>query len=186
MRFKKTRRGVEAKLDQVEAVILSQLAQELLALLGDSDDVPDDPIEAMVGIASGDVQTPEDPALARLLPDAYGDDDAAAADFRRYTEADLRAGKRASASTVLAALQPLVIDGGKLALDRDDADAWLWWLNDTRLVLGTRLDVTEDTFDEGDLAADDPRAQIMAIYGWLGWLQESLISCLEPRAEGAR
>jgi hypothetical protein len=186
VRFKKTRRGVEAKLDQVEAVILAHLAQELLVLLGDSDVVPDDPIEAMVGLTTGEVRTPDDPALARLLPDAYGDDDAAAADFRRYTEADLRAGKRATASTVLTQLQPLLADGGKLTLDRDEADAWLWWLNDTRLVLGTRLDVTEDTFDEGDVTDDDPRAQLLAVYGWLGWLQESLISCLEPRAEGAR
>ncbi len=185
MRFKRTRRGVEAKLDRVEAVILAQCASELLSLLGDTEDVPDDPIEAMVGLSSGAVETPDDPALARLLPDAYGDDPAAAADFRRYTEADLRAGKRASASTVLAALQPLVADGGKLALDRDDADAWLWWLNDTRLVLGTRLDVTEDTYDDS-FDPDDPRSQLLGIYGWLGWLQESLISCLEPRAEGAR
>jgi hypothetical protein len=186
VRFKKTRRGVEAKLEPVEAVILAQCAQELLSLLGETEDVPDDPIEAMVGLPSGDVRPPEDPALARLLPDAYGDDPAAASDFRRYTEADLRAGKRSSASAVLVGLQPLLADGGKLTLSRDDADAWLWWLNDIRLVLGTRLDVTEDTFDEGDLADDDPRAQIRAIYGWLGWLQESLISCLEPRAEGAR
>jgi hypothetical protein len=184
VRFKKTRRGVEAKLEPVEAVILAQCAQELLSLLGDTEEVPDDPIEAMVGLPSGDVRMPEDPALARLLPDAYGDDPAAASDFRRYTEADLRAGKRASAATVLAGLQPLVAAGGKLTLDRDDADAWLWWLNDIRLVLGTRLDVTEDTFDfdERDLDPDDPRAQITAIYGWLGWLQESLISCLEPRS----
>ena len=181
MRFKRTRRGIEAKIEQVEAVILAQCASELLSLLGESDEIPDDPIEAMVGLPSGDVRTPEDPALARLLPDAYGDDAAAASDFRRYTEADLRAGKRASASTVLAALQPLLADGGKLTLDRDQADAWLWWLNDIRLVLGTRLDVTEDTYDEPDLSDDDPRAQITAIYGWLGWLQESLISCLDPR-----
>ena len=181
MRFKRTRRGVEAKLAPVEASVLSQLAGELLELLGDGDDVPDDPIAAMVGIGSGDAETPADPALARLLPDAYGDDPAAAADFRRYTEADLRAGKRAAASAVVARLQPLVDEGGKLLLDRDEADAWLAWLNDVRLVLGTRLDVTEDMYDD-ELPPDDPRAPVMGIYGWLGWLQESLISCLEPRS----
>jgi hypothetical protein len=179
MRFKRTRRGVEAKLLPVEAIVLSQCAEELLELLGSDEDVPDDPIAAMVGIASGDVDTPDDPALARLLPDAYGDDPAAAQDFRRYTEADLRAGKRAAASTALAQLQPLLADGGKLMLDRDDADGWLGWLNDIRLVLGTRLDVTEDL---QELDPDDPRAPVLDVYSWLGWLQESLISCLEPRS----
>ncbi|MCU1673903.1 MAG: hypothetical protein JWN77_2016 [Frankiales bacterium] len=176
MRFKSTRRGVEAKLDPVEARVLAQCAAELLELLGDSDEVPDDPIAAMVGIASGDVRTPEDPALARLLPDAYADDPDAATDFRRYTEADLRATKRAAASTALAQLQPLLAGGGKLVLDRDECDAWLGWLNDIRLVLGTRLEVTEETdFDD----AEEPA---LAVYGWLGWLQESLLSCLTPRS----
>jgi hypothetical protein len=181
VRFKKTRRGVEAKVEPVEASVLAQCAAELLELLGDSEAVPDDPIEAMVGLSSAAVETPDDPALARLLPDAYGDDPAAAADFRRYTEADLRATKRAAASTALAQLQPLIGAGGKLLLDRDEADAWLSWLNDIRLVLGTRLEVTEDTYDES-FDADDPRSQLLGIYGWLGWLQESLISCLEPRS----
>ena len=179
MRFKRTRRGVEAKLLPVEAVILAQCAEELLELLGSDEEVPDDPIAAMVGIASGDVQTPEDPALARLLPDAYGDDAAAASDFRRYTEADLRAGKRAAASAALAQLQPLLDGGGKLLLERDEADAWLSWLNDIRLVLGTRLDVSEDLHE---LDPDDPRAPVFDVYSWLGWLQESLLSCLEPRS----
>ena len=62
-------------------------------------------------------------------------------------------------------------------LDRDQADAWLSWLNDIRLVLGTRLEVTEDTYEE-DLDPEDPRWQVMQVYGWLGWLQESLLSCV--------
>ena len=176
MRFKRSRRGIEARVEAVESRVLAQCAEELLELLGDSDEVPDDPIAAMVGIASGDVALPEDPALARLLPDAYGDDPAAATDFRRYTEADLRAGKRAAASTALAQLVPLA-EGGRLVLDREQADAWLSWLNDIRLVLGTRLAVTEDL---EEVEPDDPRAPVLGVYGWLGWLQESLISCLEP------
>lgn len=181
MRFKRTRKGVEAKVDPVEARVLAQCAEELLELLGSDEEVPDDPIAAMVGIATGEVAPPVDPALARLLPDAYQDDPAAATDFRRYTEADLRASKRSAASTALAQLQPLLEVGGKLALDRDAADAWLGWMNDIRLVLGTRLEVTEETYEE-EVSADDPRGQALAVYGWLGWLQESLISCLVPRS----
>jgi len=64
-----------------------------------------------------------------------------------------------------------------LVLDRDEADGWLGWLNDIRLVLGTRLDVTEDSHE------DDPQDQLTAVYSWLGWLQESLLSCLDPRTQ---
>jgi hypothetical protein len=40
--------------------------------------------------------------------------------------------------------------------------------------------VTEDS--EGRPRSDDPRAQALQVYGWLGWLQESLLGCLDPRA----
>lgn len=189
MRFKKTRRGIEAAPDEVELAVLRRCAQDLLVLLGDGSDVqpqadrPDpvqsrpDPLEALLGLPPGDAVRPEDPALARLLPDAYPrEDPEASREFRRYTEGELRAGKRAHCATVLATLPA----SGKLHLDRDQADAWLGCLNDLRLVLGTRLGVTED-LDRADLDDQDPRAQALQVYGWLGWLQESLLSCLSPR-----
>ena len=180
MKFSRKRSGsIEAKVDVVEADVLLAVVSDLLVLLGEQDEEHEDPLAAMVGLTSGPVEKPDDPALARLLPDAYGDDDAAATEFRRYTEADLRAGKRANATAVLAGLAPLAGQGGRLVLDRDAADAWLGCLNDLRLVLGTRLDVTEET--ELDPRSDDPRAQALQVYGWLGWLQESLLTCLTPR-----
>ncbi len=180
MRFKRRRAGVTADLDAGEAGLLAALAEDLLALLGERETPDADPLAAMVGLSSGPLPPPEDPALARLLPDAYADDDHAAAEFRRFTEHDLRAGKRADAGTVLATLAPLLGRGGRLVLDRDQVDAWLGTLNDLRLVLGTRLEVTEDTPLE--VPDDDPHAQALLVYGWLGWLQESLLSCIEPRS----
>ena len=179
MRFKRRRGSVTADLDPGEPGLLAALAQDLLALLGDGAEADRDPLAAMVGLTDGPVAPPEDPALARLLPDAYADDDRAAADFRRFTEQDLREGKRAGAGTVLATLAPLLDRGGRLTLDRDQVDAWLGTLNDLRLVLGTRLEVTEDT--ELEVPGDDPHAQALLVYGWLGWLQESLLSCISPR-----
>jgi hypothetical protein len=70
-------------------------------------------------------------------------------------------------------------DGGRLRLDRSQADAWLGTLNDLRLVLGTRLDVTDDP-DDQELPEDEELAHAMQVYGWLGWLQESLLSVLDP------
>ena len=194
MRFRKARGGrLTADVEPVEAAVLGQCAGDLLALLADEepDEEPDegtdeplqDPLAALVGMPSGPVEAPDDPALQRLLPDAYGDDDPEAShEFRRYTDADLRGGKRAHAGTVLATLPA---EGGRMVIDRDEADAWLGCLNDLRLVLGTRLEVTEDLDPDDALtstgADDDPRLQALQVYGWLGWLQESLISCLSPR-----
>ena len=179
MRFSTKRAGIEATLDRVEVEVLGSMAADLLALLGSGsgsgEQSEQDPLAALVGMPTGPVERPPDPALARLLPDAYRDDDQAADDFRRYTEADLRAGKRAQATAVLASLAPYP-GGGRIRLDRELADAWLGFLNDLRLVLGTRLEVTEDT--ELVPARDDPRAQALSVYGWLGWMQESLLRCL--------
>ena len=182
MRFKRTRKGVEARVEAVEAEVLAQCAGELLDLLGESDPVgPDaDPLAALVGLS--DAPRPDDPALLRLFPDAYSGDTEeareAARDFRRYTESDLRSGKREAAAAVLAAVPT---GGGSVLLDRDDCDRWLACLNDLRLVLGTRLEVTEDTEAE-DLPEE--LHQLYAVYGWLGWAQESLLACLVPRAPG--
>ena len=71
-------------------------------------------------------------------------------------------------------------DGGRLVLARDEADAWLVCLNDLRLVLGTRLEVTEET-DPDALPDDDPCLPALEVYAWLGWVQETLVSCLSPR-----
>ena len=190
MRFKRARHGVvTADVSDVETSVLASAVAQLLHLLGEQDAVDDDPLAAMVGLPAGDVRRPDDPAMARLLPDAYRpeasdkpgfDVDEAAADFRRYTEGDLRAGKRAHAVLVLEHLAALH-GGGRLRLDRAGADAWLGTLNDLRLVLGTRLEVTEETGDQ-DPPDDEDRAHALQVYGWLGWLQESLLDCLDPQA----
>jgi hypothetical protein len=195
MRFTRGRSGrVDAELAPVEVAVLASAVADLIELItsGEQAGGPGaDPLEAMVGLSSGPVDPPEDPALRRLLPDAYRDDafgapeaDAAAAasrEFRRFTEADLRAGKRAAADTVLETLAQLEA-GGHVQLDRDQADAWLGALNDLRLVLGVRLGVTDDTLDEPLPDDDDPQAQALHVYAWLGAVQESLLDCLEPRA----
>lgn len=185
MRFRRTRRGVETSPDPVEVTVLARCVDQLLALLGPEQEPDADPLAALVGLPAADsgAVPPDDPALARLLPDAYGSDDPAASrEFRRFTEADLRAGKRADARAVRATLD--AVGKGRVVLDRDRADAWLRTLNDLRLVLGTRLEVTEETGGgeqaEG-LPEDDPRRQALELYGWLGWLQESLLRTLEPR-----
>jgi hypothetical protein len=123
-----------------------------------------------------DAGLPGDPALARLLPDAYVDDPDASSEFRRYTEKDLRAGKVAAAKTVLDTLPE---DGGRISLSQSEAQVWLRALNDIRLTLGVRLGITEDMYEEmGRIKRDDPRYSVLAVYDWLSGTQESLVHAL--------
>ena len=123
-----------------------------------------------------DASLPDDPALARLLPDAYRDDPEAASEFRRYTEKDLRAGKVAAANTVL---ETLPAGGGRISLSETQAQVWLRALNDIRLALGVRLGITEDVGEEmSRIRPDNPRYGVLAVYDWLSVIQESLVHAL--------
>jgi hypothetical protein len=119
---------------------------------------------------------PEDPVLARLLPDAYRDDPKAAGEFRKYTESSLREAKKYFAQTLL---DTLPAHGGRVKLSGDQARDWMRALNDVRLSFGVRLDVTED-FEEQLAALDpeDPKFAAFEVYGWLGAVQESLVQAL--------
>jgi uncharacterized protein DUF2017 len=132
-------------------------------------------LDAMMGF-SPRTRAPLDPALARLLPDAYRDDPDASGEFRRYTEQSLRSAKQEVAQTVL---DTLPADGGPVKLSRDQAQSWLRALNDVRLTLGVRLGVTEEFEDEWrQLDPLDPRATAFEVYAWLGDVQESLVQAL--------
>jgi Domain of unknown function (DUF2017) len=132
-------------------------------------------LEKMLGL-SGNARLPDDPVLARLLPDAYSDNPDASAEFRRYTEESLRAGKISSARTVLASLPA---GGGDVVLSEPECQQWLKALNDVRLALGVRLGITDENEDlTENLSAADPRAAYIWVYQWLAYLQDSLIESL--------
>jgi hypothetical protein len=140
----------------------------------DPDGLADD-LEAQLGLSSH-AELPEDPVLARLLPDGYSGDPEASAEFRRYTEETLRSGKVASAQTVLASLPP---GGGEVRLSEPECQQWLRSLNDVRLALSVRLGITDENDDLTEqLAADDPRSAYIWVYQWLAYLQDSLIEAL--------
>ena len=178
-RFRRARGGFSVRFTDGEAALLHMMLTDLDALLASLDDgaaAAPDPLAAMVGIGTA-TTAPEDPALARLFPDGYTDDDAASADFRRYTQVGLRDARRARIATALATLE--VSGHGRTVLDAEAAQAWLGVLNDLRLVLGERLAVTEDL--GGMLAAmapGDPRRAALGVYDWLGWVQDTLVRAL--------
>jgi hypothetical protein len=140
---------------------------------GTPDDL--DALEAML-YPPGAAQTPEDPVLARLLPDAYSDDPEAAGEFRKYTEPALRSAKYEVARQMLDTLPEA---GGRIQLSNDEALSWLKALNDVRLALGVRLGVTEEfEQDWAKLKPDDPQWAAYEVYAWLGAVQESLVQAL--------
>ncbi|MER7836766.1 DUF2017 domain-containing protein [Streptomyces sp. NPDC096040] len=190
--------GAAVALDDVEISIIRTLAVQLLELIGPgpAEDAPDDPLAEL--FAEGPSEAPTDPVLRRLFPDAYSDPErlpdsaqqaeeqqAHSAEFRRYTENDLRAGKRESALAVirsLDALAPVGEGGAVLELVPEESRQWLGALNDLRLAIGSRLDITDD--DDTDLLYrlpdEDPRKPMVMAYLWLGGLQETLVATLMP------
>jgi hypothetical protein len=170
-----------ARFDAVERSILIGLADQLIAFMTPDEELdPDaDPLSRIVGLdLEARSSAPEDPALARLLPSAYRDDDEAAADFRRFTERSLREAKMSHARTMRHTLER---SGEKIALSQPEANAWLIALNDARLALGTRLSIVQDDprfADPESLPDDDPEAATFHVYDWISHLQDTLVRAL--------
>lgn len=181
-RFRRTGSGVVVRLSADECDVLARLCGELEELVAAPEPARVDDLEAMLGSgvvgpgAAGAGDRPDDPVLARLLPDAYPGDDAASAELRRLSGGELLAGKATAARGLR---ESLPTGGGRIVLDEDAAVAWLGALNDLRLALATRLEVTATTFDE--LTADDPRLPGLAIYDWLGGVQDRLLRLVGGR-----
>lgn len=178
-RFRRTRKGITLGLDDTEVELMARLFNDVAQMVAPVVADDEDPLIAMVGI-SADARTPDDPALARLLPDATRDDPDAAAEFRRFTERGLRARKQEALRTASASLA----GGGSVVLDDAEAGAWLTSLTDVRLVLAERLGLRTDADAEAlhreldDAEMDDARAWLAAVYDFLTWLQEGLAEVL--------
>ncbi len=114
--------------------------------------------------------TTDDPSLTRLFPTAYADDPERDAGYQALVRDELLEKRFAS----LDALER-TIDGGEV--DDETLSAWMRGLNDLRLVLGTRLDVSEDD-EPMDVDAGDPEAAAWSIYHYLGGLLSLVVDAL--------
>ncbi|NLU83954.1 DUF2017 domain-containing protein [Rhodococcus sp. HNM0569] len=184
---------LRSEIDAHEATVLRSLVASVVGLLDErAQSAPQDDLAELTGIRSGNTTRPDDPVLARLLPDfqrpdpdradANADeawDNDARADvngaLRGLHEPEIIEAKLAAGSVVLDTVPP---DGGKLSLTPEQADAWLAAVNDVRLAMGTNLGIDADTPDELD--PDDPRAPHYDVYHWLTWMQDSLVQALVP------
>jgi hypothetical protein len=137
--------GVQLRFSPEERALLAAVASDLRAQLEDEFD---------------------DPSFRRLFPPAYDDAEHEKA-YRNLAGDELLDGRR-------EALELLAATARNDFLSAVEADAWLRALNDLRLVLGTRLDVQEDTL------IDRPQSPELALYGYLSWVQEQLVAALTP------
>jgi hypothetical protein len=115
------------------------------------------------------VANPDDEALRRLFPPAYTDDPEKEAGFRALARDELLESRLAAVDEVEATLDADTVDAER-------AGAWMRSLNALRLVLGTRLDVSED--DDREIDPDDPDAPARALYYFLSALVDELVDAL--------
>ena len=176
--FRRNRHGrVWLHLGDADRRLMGDLMRQMAGLLAEPEPESDgatDPLAELVGI-DPTAERPDDPALARLFPDAY-EDPAEANEFRRFTQRDLRATKLGNLTTATESLER----PNPTQLSQPECLAWLGALNDLRLTLGTRLDVGEDAPDELlALPEDDPRRAMHLVYDWLTYHQDRLVQALQ-------
>lgn len=168
--FRATSRGITAKFDQSDARLLANLATQIAGLLAGRDELIDDP------------------AIERLLPDAYRDNVTDADEFRHFTEADLADDKIRSALGMAELLAPderttdtseaTKTPDGKVRVTLDPAEAFDWMrsFTDIRLALATRLGIVDET---SPIMVDGETRYTLAVYNWLGALQWSLVKAID-------
>ena len=147
--FRRTRQGAfEVRLGPVERDILRSLPPQLR--------------DVLVG--------EEDPALERLFPSAYPDDPGREGEYRRLVHDQLLAARLDAIDTLES-----TVDADRL--DEEQLLTWMRVVNDLRLLLGTRLEVTEDP-SERELPPTDPRRPAFELYGWLSWLEQEMVEAV--------
>ena len=106
----------------------------------------------------------EDPDLRRLYPAAYAHDAERDADYVNLIHDDL-------VRTRIDAVDELVGSSSAASIDDEQLVAWMQVLNGLRLLLGTRLDVSE----EDGFNPEAPDAPSRALLAWLGFVLEEAV-----------
>jgi len=104
----------------------------------------------------------------RLFPTAYPDDPEREAGYQILSREELIDDRREA-----IALMRTTVTRSHMSVD--ELGAWMRIVNDLRLVLGTRLDVSED--DE-DLDVDSPDLESQLIYRELGYLLSEIVDAM--------
>lgn len=172
--------GLRLVLDADEATMLDRLVTQLIQLLQSHSTtaLDPDPLFASLEVGGSD-EPPEDPALARLFPDAYeGSDDAS--EFRRVTEQGLLNRKLQDALEVISAIGL----GGGLPGEEDTHEVdvpwrsvpvWARTLTALRLAIAARIGL-ESEEDHARLSQDEEHRGTVMVFDWLAAILESLLT----------
>ena len=148
-RFDRNRHGTyTVRLDEDERRLLRSLPGQLATL-----------VEA----------EPTDPWLQRLFPTAYPHDPEREQEWRLLMSVDLHDRRQEQLRTMAETAEATTLTEEQLL-------TWAQALNDLRLYLGTRLELTEETELEDFDSEDDQ--QLYILYGWLGFIQEETVQAL--------
>ena len=147
--MRRTRRGITVRLSVEERDVLRSALTQLRDLL-ESDD---------------------DPGLRRLYPTAYAQDVERDREYQQLVHDDLRSKRMVDVGLMLETLDAQLLDDEQLA-------AWMSAVNGMRLVLGTKLDVSEDQMVELD--PEDPTSLPYALYEYLNWLLDGIVAAARP------
>lgn len=164
--FRRTGDELAATFEQAEVEILMQLATDVQALLAGSES------------GSVDADSPSSRAIDRLLPAAYRDGAENDAEFRRFTSEGILDRKVRNAQNVVDLLTAGDVSAGAVLVNLrpTDAQAWLRALTDIRLTIAAGLGIEHD----GDELLLEGRDRfVLEVYGWVGFVQESLVGALE-------
>ncbi len=162
-RFSVSLEGIEAYLFDSEAKVFADIAADLRAI----------------------IETPalgEDPVRERLFPRAYLDptEETAEMTWAAFAHPELLESRVATLEILTRSLDRLAPatpdkDAGEMkviVLSPEETESWLKGLNDLRLALGTRLNISEDGQKGESL---DPYIALREIYDWLTFLQQDLL-----------
>ena len=119
---------------------------------------------------------PGDPVYDRLDPDGYSGDVSpqAQGEFRDLTLAGLRDSRLERLDACRSEVGSASEHHGRVDLDADGCDRWIRVLNDLRLSLGTRLNISDDD-QHWDIRPDSPDAAAYLLYGWLTEVQDTVV-----------
>ena len=171
--------GLRLRLDTDEAELLDQLVRQLIDLLDSHSSTALDPDPLFASLEVGGTDSPpDDPALARLFPDAFEDDEQASA-FRQVTEQGLVNRKMQDAMAVTSELgigahSGDAIEGVEVTITLASMPAWVKTLTALRLAIAARIGLSKEN-DYARLIEDDHTRGTVVVYDWLAAILDSVL-----------
>lgn len=126
-------------------------------------------LEQLGAIVEGD---DDNPRAKRLFPVAYHDNAENESEWQSYMHDELVQSRMAAIGLSIGLLR------SSIPVAEADLIAFMTSLNSLRLVLGTLLDVSDDS-DPEDVPEDHPAYGPGQLYGYLGWLLGWTVEALE-------